>query len=106
MDQAGPSGSSDIGGTISFDGTALTRSGFVGHRRMVEREHPLEQDLLSLGLDLLPECLQRWLRAKVHWVNSGNRGRKLQIWGPSDSWKDLNQQKSNQTTPGKGRRHS
>jgi len=65
MDQAGPSTSSDIGGTISFDGTALTRSGFVGHRRMIEREHPLEQDLLSLGLDLLPECLQRWLRAKV-----------------------------------------
>ncbi len=90
MDQAGPPGSSDIGGTISFDGTALTRSGFVGHRRMVEREHPLEQDLLSLGLDLLPEYLQRWRRAKVRfWVYSGNRGRKLWILGPSDGGKDL-----------------
>ena len=65
MDQAGPPAAADVGGTVSFDGTRLTRSGFVGHRRMVEREHPLELDLLSLGLDLLPECLQRWLTAKV-----------------------------------------
>eukprot|EP00903_Cladosiphon_okamuranus_P011263 g10621.t1 len=64
MDQAGPPGASDVGGMISFDGTRLTRSGFISHRRMVEREHPLELDLLSLGLDLLPESLQRWLKAK------------------------------------------
>lgn len=65
MDQAGPAPASDVGGMVSFDGKRLTRSGFVGHRRMVEREHPLELDLLSMGLDLLPECLQRWLKAKV-----------------------------------------
>lgn len=65
MDQAGPAPASDIAGTVSFDGTSLTRSGFVGHRRMVEQEQPLELDLLLMGLDLLPECLQRWLKAKV-----------------------------------------
>ncbi|CAM9483729.1 unnamed protein product, partial [Pylaiella littoralis] len=64
MDQAGPAPASDIGGTVSFDGMSLTQSGFIGHRRMVERERPLELDLLAMGLDLLPECLQRWLKAK------------------------------------------
>eukprot|EP00904_Undaria_pinnatifida_P012189 jgi/Undpi1/80/HiC_scaffold_1.g00080.m1 len=49
--------------TISSNGN-LTEAGFVGHRRMVEPDHPLELDLLELGLDLLPESLQRWLRAK------------------------------------------
>ncbi|CAM9193788.1 unnamed protein product, partial [Hapterophycus canaliculatus] len=63
VDQAGPPAAGDIEGTISFDGK-LTPSGFVGHRRTIEPEHPLEQDLLSIGLDLLPECLQRWLKAK------------------------------------------
>lgn len=66
MDQAGPPAAGDVEGTLSFDGK-LTQSGFVGHRRMIEPDHPLEQDLLSMGLDLLPECLQRWLKAKV-WV--------------------------------------
>lgn len=42
---------------------------------MVEREHPLELDLLTLGLDLLPECLQRWLKAKVMLSTEGVRGR-------------------------------
>lgn len=71
MDQAGPPAASDVGGTVSFDGTRLTRSGFIGHRRMVEREHPLELDLLSLGINLLPECLQRWLKAKVRLGSKG-----------------------------------
>ncbi|CAM9586390.1 unnamed protein product [Ectocarpus sp. 4 AP-2014] len=62
-DQAGPPAAADVGGTVSFDG-CLTQSGFVGHRRMVEPDHPLEVDLLTMGLDLLPESLQRWLRAK------------------------------------------
>lgn len=71
MDQAGPAPASDIGGTVSFDGMSLTQSGFIGHRRMVERERPLELDLLAMGLDLLPECLQRWLKAKVRLRTKG-----------------------------------
>ncbi|CAM9348138.1 unnamed protein product, partial [Laminaria digitata] len=69
-DQAGPAAAQPARGaaaattaTTSSNGN-LTEAGFVGHRRMVEPEHPLELDLLSLGLDILPECLQRWLKAK------------------------------------------
>ncbi|CAM9988729.1 unnamed protein product [Scytosiphon promiscuus] len=63
-DQAGPPPADDVEGTISFDGK-LTPSGFVGHRRIIEPDHPLEADLLAMELDLLPDCLQRWLKAKT-----------------------------------------
>lgn len=43
----------------------LTEAGFAGHRRQIEQEHPLEQDLLSMGIGVLPEYLQRWKHAKV-----------------------------------------
>lgn len=65
VDQAGPAnGAGATESTMSLGGN-LTESGFIGHRRMIENEHPLELDLLSAGLDLLPEYLQRWQRAKV-----------------------------------------
>lgn len=43
---------------------------------MVEAEHPLELDLLSLGLDLLPEPLQRWQSAKVRHRNGRMRSER------------------------------
>lgn len=67
IDQVGfVSGAGATGSTMSLGGN-LTESGFIGHRRMIENKHPLELDLLSVGLDLLPEYLQRWQRAKVKW---------------------------------------
>ena len=62
VDQAGPTAE----GVTSSDGS-LTETGFIAHRRMIEHEHPLELDLLSLGLNVLPEYLQNWQRAKVRW---------------------------------------
>lgn len=63
-DQAGPVSASNGLGATSADGN-VTASGFVGHRRMIEPEHPLELDLLAVGLDVLPESLQKWQMAKV-----------------------------------------
>lgn len=60
VDQAGPTAE----GATSSNGS-LTETGCIGHRRMIEHEHPLELDLLSLGLDVLPEYLQNWQRAKA-----------------------------------------
>ena len=71
-DQAGSASGGGGGGAINSSGH-LSEAGFIGHRRMVEPEHPLELDLLSLGLDLLPECLQRWLAAKVRSGRGANR---------------------------------
>lgn len=65
MDQAGPPSKWPGGATCSFDGCRLTEAGFVSHRRMVEPDHPLELDLLEMGLDVLPGCLRVWQRAKV-----------------------------------------
>lgn len=61
-DQAGARTTS--GGAMTVAGK-ITEAGFVEHRRQIEREHPLEQDLLSMGIDVLPEYLGRWELAKV-----------------------------------------
>lgn len=74
VDQAGlVSSAGATGSTISLEGN-LTESGFIGHRRIIENEHPLELDLLSAGLDLLPEYLQRWQRAKVRRMGGLDHG--------------------------------
>lgn len=65
LDQAGPPSKLPGRATCSFDGCRLTEAGFVGHRRMVEPDHPLELDLLEMGLNVMPECLRVWQRAKV-----------------------------------------
>lgn len=64
-DQAGPPAGEGVGGGASSFCGNLTEPGFIAHRRMIEPEHPLEADLLSMGLDILPEYLQRWQVAKV-----------------------------------------
>lgn len=76
LDQAGPPSKLPGRATCSLDGCRLTEAGFVGHRRRVEPEHPLELDLLEMGLDVMPECLRVWQRAKVsrlvaRWVGMG-----------------------------------
>lgn len=65
IDQAGPTASLEGGVATSTADGKLTKAGFVGHRRQIQQEHPLEGDLLSVGLGVLPEYLRRWEAAKV-----------------------------------------
>ncbi len=53
---------SDLGG-LDSDGN-MTAAGMVAYREVVEDEHPLEWDLLTLKRKLLPKDLDDWRRYK------------------------------------------
>lgn len=53
---------------VAFVRDKLTEAGFVAHRRHVEQERPLEEDLLSLRIDILPDYLRRWRNAKARGI--------------------------------------